>query len=119
MTQVVPGKIDLVAGASDIERGVWERLARLYAELEKREWEGWKWDHFHGNRFRGLVNTELRKKGLDPINFYVVVTPERPPQGPLPEGWSPAIWYVDVRLREGHTLSTVTHTPTISEKATN
>lgn len=116
MTRVEMGNLGEVATGVDLPRGVWESLARLLAELEKRDWEGWNWDNFHGARLSGLVNTELRKKGLEPANFYVVVTPERPPAGPLAEGWSPAVWYVDLRLIEGRTPRKVAHVPTIAEK---
>lgn len=118
MTTVRLGDLGSVSKpATGLDRGVWERLARLYAELEKRSWEGWNQDHFHGARLRGLVNTALREKGLEPSDYYVVVTPERPPPGPLPEGWSPAVWWVDLRLIEGRKTEQVEHAPTISERA--
>jgi hypothetical protein len=117
MTTVITGSLGDVAGPVDIDRGVWERLARLYAEMEKRDWEGWNWDHFHGNRLRGLVNTELRNKGLKPADYYVIITPERPPKGPIPKGWSPDVWYLDLRLVEGALTEQVDHAPTIAEKS--
>lgn len=105
------GKLGDVADATDMTMWEWERVARIYAEIDAVSFEC-----TDSSQISKLVLDFILEKGFNADMFTVFVTPIVP-SGTLISALVHD-WIVDVRLMKRDAVPAYAgHSPTIAEKA--